>query len=177
MTTLTTITFGSKKHLTNYEDSTYHMITTMNGQQFYLGNTSRIPSKTIYSNITDLPQQWQDIYQQKMTPIKDQKPLLTPITNHELTETLKSLPNNKAAGPNGLTYEIWKKFPKTYHNIILTLFNDILATQIIPSKWQEALLYPIPKLEYWNCDLSKIRPIILLDTFRKIFSKIITNRL
>ncbi|GES91218.1 hypothetical protein RCL_jg25182.t1 [Rhizophagus clarus] len=66
-------------------------------------NLSKI---SIYSNITDLPQQWQDIYRRKIMPIKDQELLLTPITHHELTETLKSLSNNKAAGLNSLTYEI-----------------------------------------------------------------------
>ncbi|GES73844.1 RNA-directed DNA polymerase from mobile element jockey-like [Rhizophagus clarus] len=89
----------------------------------------------------------------------------------ELTNTIKSLPNNKANGPNGLTYEMRKKFSKDYLHIIFSLFNNIL-----PNRWQKALLYPIPKPEYWNCDPNKTRPIILLDTLRKIFTKIITAR-
>ncbi|GES79930.1 RNA-directed DNA polymerase from mobile element jockey-like [Rhizophagus clarus] len=47
----------------------------------------------------------------------------------------------------------------------------------IPSAWKSALLYPIPKPEFWNHELTKTRPIILLDTLRKIFVKIITCRL
>ncbi|GBB99446.1 hypothetical protein RclHR1_03520026 [Rhizophagus clarus] len=45
-----------------------------------VGNTSRMTSKSIYLTITDLPQQWQNIYQQKSTPINEQELLLTPIT-------------------------------------------------------------------------------------------------
>jgi hypothetical protein len=47
----------------------------------------------------------------------------------------------------------------------------------IPSEWKIAHVYPIPKPVDWDCDITKTHPITLLETTRKDFVKIITNRL
>jgi hypothetical protein len=47
----------------------------------------------------------------------------------------------------------------------------------IPNDWKIAHIYPIPKPMEWHCDITKTRPITLLETARKAFVKIITNRL
>ena len=39
------------------------------------------------------------------------------------------------------------------------------------------IVYPIPKPGDWELNLSKIRPITLLEILRKILMKILTNRL
>ena len=57
------------------------------------------------------------------------------------------------------------------------LFNGYLKTGLTPTNWKYALLYPIPKPMEWECDVNKTRPIVLLEIFRKVFSKIITGRL
>ncbi|GES74620.1 RNA-directed DNA polymerase from mobile element jockey-like [Rhizophagus clarus] len=129
---------------------------------------------TSYENLTPF---WQNIYKEKYKSPEHQSILTTPITLDELTTTIQSLPNNKAPGSTGITYEFWKHFPKPHYKLLLTLFNNILNTGHIPSAWKEALLYPIPKPEFWNYQLDKTRPIILLETLRKIFVKIITDRL
>ncbi|GBB94208.1 hypothetical protein RclHR1_02310014 [Rhizophagus clarus] len=129
---------------------------------------------TSYENLTPF---WQHIYKEKHKSPEHQSILTTIITLEELTTTIQSLPNNKAPGPTGITYEFWKHFPKTHYKLLLIFFNNILNTGFIPSAWKEALLYPIPKPEFWNYQLDKTRPIILLETLRKIFVKIITDRL
>src|SRR5581483_5923584 len=60
---------------------------------------------------------------------------------------------------------------------LTTLFNRILQTKEIPKKWQHNLLYPIPKNSDWQHDLNQTRPIALLETVKKTFTKIINNRL
>src|SRR4051795_443004 len=47
----------------------------------------------------------------------------------------------------------------------------------IPSQWKDATIYPIPKPMDWNCYLKNTRPITLLETARKLMTKIMTNRL
>lgn len=60
---------------------------------------------------------------------------------------------------------------------ILTLFNNCLDKGLIPSQFELAYLYPIPKPQWWNYDINLTRPIILLDCIRKLMVKIINNRL
>ena len=49
--------------------------------------------------------------------------------------------------------------------------------QIVPEDWKQAYIYPIPKPSEWQCDITKTRPLTLLDTLRKAVMKIITNQL
>ena len=47
----------------------------------------------------------------------------------------------------------------------------------IPEDWKQAYIYPIPKPMDWQCDITKTRPLTLLDTMRKAVMKILTNQL
>src|SRR6266542_7061363 len=49
--------------------------------------------------------------------------------------------------------------------------------QIVPEDWKQAHIYPIPKPSEWQCEITKTRPLTLLDTLRKAVMKIVTNRL
>ena len=57
------------------------------------------------------------------------------------------------------------------------LCNLCLILNDIPGEWREGVIYPIPKPTEWNCNLANTRPITLLETLRKAFVKVITNRL
>src|SRR5579863_495772 len=39
------------------------------------------------------------------------------------------------------------------------------------------MIYPIPKPKPWQSDITNTRPIVLLETTRKCFTKIVTQRL
>src|SRR5947209_10545107 len=47
----------------------------------------------------------------------------------------------------------------------------------MPSSWKKTNTLLIPKPKYWNKDIDITRPIVLIETARKIFTKIMTNRL
>ena len=47
----------------------------------------------------------------------------------------------------------------------------------IPDEWRIAHIYPIPKPTEWYFDITKTRPITLLETCRKAFAKILNKRL
>ncbi|GBC51848.2 ribonuclease H-like domain-containing protein [Rhizophagus irregularis DAOM 181602=DAOM 197198] len=64
-----------------------------------------------------------------------------------------------------------------YNEVIQPITNLCLQVGDIPEKWKHALLYPIPKTMDWEYSLIKTRPIILLETLRKVVVKIVTKRL
>src|SRR6266498_4155311 len=59
----------------------------------------------------------------------------------------------------------------TYLVSSTTLFH----IRFIPDDWKLAHIFPIPKPIKWNCDITKIRFIILLDTLRKAIVKVLIN--
>ncbi|UZO00367.1 uncharacterized protein OCT59_011501 [Rhizophagus irregularis] len=142
-------------------------------------NISKIESTSrSYDPDVILRQPWKDIYQPfTHIPSSAYNKLIDPITLDELITNIKDLPNNKATGPNNISNEIIKKLPSQMLEVILSLFNYSLEKGIIPSQFDLAYLYPIPKPQWWNYDINLTRPIILLDCIRKLMVKIINSRL
>ena len=99
------------------------------------------------------------------------------IEKEELRTVLKNLPNNKAAGPSGIKYEMLKNLGEEGIATLTELFNLFLIKGKTPESWKESLLYPISKGREWRCELNNMRPIVLLEVTRKCFTKIITERL
>lgn len=133
---------------------------------------------THYTTIDDLPENWKDIYTPKnYTFQSDINNLSSPITEQELNTALASLPKGKASGPSHLKYEDFIYLHDSFKALLLGWFNLILTHNYLPVSWKHALLYPIPKPQDWGCELTNTHPIVLLETPRKIFVKILTNRL
>jgi len=97
--------------------------------------------------------------------------LLSPPTDDEWRITIASLPNNKAAGPSGISYEMLKHLSQLSSNYLTDLVSECFQTGCIPSQWKDATIYPIPKPTEWNCSLKNTRPICLLETARKLMTK------
>src|SRR6185369_13369464 len=104
-------------------------------------------------------------------------PVSAEITIGEVVGAINSFPNNKAAGPSKMTYECWKESPEVVLIAITKLFNQIITLGRMPKEWKRANIIPIPKATDWGMDIDKTRPITLLETLRKIFTKILTNRI
>ena len=126
---------------------------------------------------TDIPDEWLPYY----APINIEDSVynsqLNPIEMDEFNGIVNHCPNGKAAGVSGITYELVKYASKEFKQWLLKLYNGCIVAGITPTSWKYALLYPIPKPMEWECDINKTRPIVLLEIFRKIFSKVITKRL
>ncbi|GET03452.1 RNA-directed DNA polymerase from mobile element jockey-like [Rhizophagus clarus] len=146
-----------------------------------LGSSSKeelIQSIKPYSNLGDIPEEFRPFYAPIQTIDQTQYDcVLEEITNDEILSTLKSLPNHKAPGISGITYEDLKHVHPNVIQYTTDLFNLCLRTSSIPRDWKKALLFPIPKPKEWGSDINNTRPIILLETLRKCFIKIFTTRL
>src|SRR6266540_4384229 len=103
--------------------------------------------------------------------------VMTLPTWDEWTATLQSLPNDKACGLSQLHNEFYKHADDATKQLLWSLAQMYFRQGFIPDDWKLAYIYPIPKPMEWQCDLTKTRPLTLLDTMRKAVMKIITNRL
>src|SRR5207237_7523534 len=89
---------------------------------------------SINHNINTIPSHWQSIYQ----PMDDvnhniYQNLLNPITEEEWSSILSSLPNNKAPGKSGISYEILKNLPSPAQNYLKDLINECMQTSFVTS--------------------------------------------
>ena len=63
----------------------------------------------------------------------------------------------------------------------ITLLSELLHTCFLvgttPSTWKQSNIYPISKNKEWGGNLANTRPIVLIETARKVLTKILTFRL
>jgi len=96
----------------------------------------------------------------------------------DLTSALKQLKKGKSAKPSGIPNEIWKLLlkDKELREELLIFFNKCLETGQVPESWELGEIVTIFKKK----DPRKpenYRPITLLDTMYKIYTRLIANRL
>jgi ribonuclease HI len=106
------------------------------------------------------------------------KTTMSEITNHELDYHIKKLGNNKAPGPDEITYENYKLIKDTeIKKHILNTLNHIIKYKEIPEDINEANVILLSKTKIFTGDPNKLRPITLLTTYRKILTSIINTRI
>ena len=103
--------------------------------------------------------------------------LLDKVTDTEQKSALSKTKNKSVPGVSGISYPLIKKAGITAQRLFRLLADQCIAKGDIPVKWKLGQLYPIPKNEDWNYNLSNVRPIVLLEAFRKTVVRIITQRL
>jgi hypothetical protein len=126
----------------------------------------------------EIPLQWQEQY----TPRSDidasiYADLMTPPSEAEWYAVINKLPNDKAAGPSGITNEMLKHLGPLMANALWKYICKCIELNNIPQAWREAFIYPIPKPKEWQCNLNNTRPITLLETTRKAMVRVLNNRL
>jgi hypothetical protein len=103
--------------------------------------------------------------------------LWKPISFSELSYTITSSPRNKSPGLDGLPFEIYNlilSHPYT-KALLLDIMNDAMKATF-PASWQKTKLI----LLYKKGDATRLdnwRPLSLINSDAKIFTKILSNRL
>jgi hypothetical protein len=98
------------------------------------------------------------------------------INPFEITLATKQLKAGKSAGPDLLPNEIWKLRTPHLMLYLLSLFQLILDTGKLPVMWCMARITPIHKKGPLD-DPKNYRPISILSTALKLFTKILNERL
>ncbi|KAJ8457104.1 hypothetical protein ONZ45_g18449 [Pleurotus djamor] len=124
----------------------------------------------------------------KTIPEQARREMSRPYGKQEVLAALKLTSNNKAAGVDGATYELWKLLMSNKEGIneetqdkMLEIYtsaiNDISDNGVSEqTKFAEGWMCPIYKKND-KSEISNYRPITLLNTDYKLFTKILTMRL
>ena len=90
---------------------------------------------------------------------------------------MRELNTGTAPGISGISYILIKRAEMKTQEVFRAFADLCLELGEIPIKWKIAQVYPIPKDVEWGYSLNNIRPIALIETFRKIVTKVLTKRL
>lgn len=102
----------------------------------------------------------------------------TPILMSELKHVIRTLPNGKTPGSDGICYEHVKWGGDTLQYHMLLLFNAIMTEEQIPESFKIAIKIPIPKGRKKQArGFDEHRGISLLPVFDKILQRLILNRI
>ncbi|KAG9301746.1 hypothetical protein G9A89_003292 [Geosiphon pyriformis] len=99
------------------------------------------------------------------------------INFDKLFRIVSNLPDGKAAGLSGISNELWKHCDILVFNMLLVFLNFCLSEESVPGPWREAWVSIIPKPYEWEGVLTNTHLIALIETARKILSKILSNRI
>ena len=111
-------------------------------------------------------------------PSQEDHYLNTDITLTEMTKAQKSLNSNTSAvGIDGLSYQLLLHLPSKWKALLLTLFQQVWKNGALPNVWKQSVIVPILKQGKNRKNVESYRPIALTSQCRKLFEKIILNRL
>ena len=99
------------------------------------------------------------------------------ITNKEFKKAIKKLKRGKACGPDNIPNEIFIEANDQTKELLLHMFNRILATGNIPDEWQHGEITRLYKGKGKKGQCSNERGITLASNAGKLFERIINERI
>ncbi|KAG9301602.1 hypothetical protein G9A89_016672 [Geosiphon pyriformis] len=103
--------------------------------------------------------------------------VMAEITIEKFDYTLSHTPCNKASGPSGIQAELWRKFGLNTKSKLRTLLNACIEAADMPEEWRIAQIILIPKPKEWGGNIDITRLITLIESTKKILTKILTARI
>ena len=86
--------------------------------------------------------------------------------------------NKRAPGEDGIAGEIFKQIFVTFPNYITTMYNECLRKGTFPKRWKCTKLIPLIKPGKEGSEqVTKYRPVSLLNIERKIMEKLLISRI
>jgi len=118
----------------------------------------------------------------KRIRVQTEEPILTAddrdCTPSEVKNAIDDLKLKKAPGEDGITAEIYQSVFKLFPISIYTIYNECLRKGCFPKKWKKVKIIPIAKPGKENStEVSKFRPISLINVGGKVLEKILINRI
>ena len=100
------------------------------------------------------------------------------FTIEETKNVVASMNNKKAPGEDGITGEVYKSAFEIFPKYLTAIYNCCLRRGEFPKRWKKAKLIPTVKPGKENSNnVSKFRPISLLNIGGKVLEKLLINRI
>jgi Reverse transcriptase (RNA-dependent DNA polymerase). len=118
-------------------------------------------------------------YKKWLNPLTNTTSQLNPpptIAHDELNKALHRT-RNKAPGPDGIPYIVYKNLPPNATALLLRIYNTSIILGHLPKRWKQASILMFPKTGKDNSKPENYRPISLTPTIVKILERILANRL
>jgi hypothetical protein len=110
-------------------------------------------------------------------PVADLSELDNMFTEEEVWNTIREMPNDHAPGPDGFTGAFYQRaWPIIKHDILAGIMKLGVGDGRGFARLNRALITLIPKIPE-AIETKDFRPISLVHSFAKLFSKLIANRL
>jgi len=97
------------------------------------------------------------------------------MTDIDFDYYLDKLPKMKAAGLDGLPYELLRDAPPLLKGILFKAVNALLLGTAVPEEWKGGVVKLLVKREPCS-ELENLRPVTLLQTTYKFFTGVVNDR-
>lgn len=99
-----------------------------------------------------------------------------PPSYEDFCRLIGKLNTSSAGGMSGLTYSMIKAWPEAFKAAAYSALAAIWESGVPPEYWKFKWIVPLPK-DSGEVKISRLRPIVLLEALRKIWSRLITYKL
>ena len=96
-----------------------------------------------------------------------------PLSSLAIAETLKTMPNRSAPGPDNVGYKVVKALHLFHPAVLTTLYNHCINIGHFPTPWKLGNVVLLPKPGKDLSTIDSYRPLTLLPTLGKVFERMI----
>ena len=123
----------------------------------------------IWEGLVDVPKE--EALRAKLATV-----LTTTPTREEFGDSLRSIKRGSSPGMSGLSYNMISQWPELMVDVVYACLVRIWETKAVPDFWKWKWLVPIPK-DPDDVSLSTLRPIMLIETTRKLWGRLIMRKI
>ncbi len=98
------------------------------------------------------------------------------FSEDDVRRELRSVKVRKAAGPDGITGRVLRSCADQLAGLFTSIFNESLATSVIPTSFKKSVIIPVPKNSKPSC-LNDYRPVALTSTVMKVFERLLKKHI
>ncbi len=98
------------------------------------------------------------------------------VSEDKVRRALKRVNIRKAAGPDGITGRVLRSCADQLAGLFTSIFNESLATSVVPTSFKKSIIIPVPKNNYPSC-LNDYRPVALTSIVMKVFERLVKSHI